>query len=141
MPKIIRNGVFETNSSSSHSIVFPEKALDKSQWNIHYTADIFEVSGSGEYGWGYDSYNSLISKIDYLIVEIESNPNRQYYADKIKRVFEQYTNATLNITFDGGGYIDHQSYGTAMRVLDGDDDHLARYMFDPEVTLIIDSDG
>ena len=55
----IRKGVFETNSSSVHSIV-----IDVSQEPC-VVDDVLTIAG-GEYGWGYNELCSLEDRLNYL---------------------------------------------------------------------------
>ena len=70
---IIRHGVFETNSSSCHSLaltkgdnnklskLYTDYQLDKNG-NLHFNA--------GEYGWGFDVLSDFQSKLDYVMTYV-----------------------------------------------------------------------
>lgn len=67
--KVIRNGVFETNSSSSHSISI--KRNTKGVYDTYLPLNnrgLFELTFGDNYnfGWGYATYNSLPAKLNYL---------------------------------------------------------------------------
>lgn len=67
--KVIRNGVFETNSSSSHSISI--KRNTKGVYDYYLPLNnmgLFELTfgESYDFGWGYANYNGLIAKLNYL---------------------------------------------------------------------------
>ena len=49
--KTIRPNVFETNSSSEHTICFPCASACE---NLNPAPQTLIAHGSGEYGWGYD---------------------------------------------------------------------------------------
>jgi hypothetical protein len=72
--KQIRHGTFETNSSSTHSLVLTNSLLNIKR-NI-----VFENIGFGEYGWGYEELKSPEDKISYLITLI------QYEDDGVKAI-------------------------------------------------------
>lgn len=125
--KIVKRvGVFETNSSSCHSIVYTGKEGGNVNPNNTY--------GEGEYGWGYDSYNSPSDKLDYMIVMLGQHKSgmNEIYLQNILNVLKEkegndfilkiYNGDWLNfkgISIEGieiiesedrcGGYIDHQS--------------------------------
>lgn len=77
MKRQIRHGVFETNSSSCHSL-----SIRNSQTNydydclrkFHLADDNTIHAGFGEFGWGYDDYTDPYNKLEYaltMIVETE----------------------------------------------------------------------
>lgn len=79
--KQTRHGVFETNSSSTHSLVIltSENSQDKSYY-------INEELVFGEYGWGVDSLRDPSSKAEYLLTSI------QYVEEKAKEIQYVYYN-------------------------------------------------
>lgn len=60
--KIIRNKVFETNSSSTHAI-----AITKSNENLD-TPKYISLEYDGEYGWSFRVVNDLDNKFTYLAI-------------------------------------------------------------------------
>lgn len=74
MKRQIRNGVFETNSSSCHSL-----SINKVS-EIKYDKDMFEYRiheddnklhiGFGEFGWGYDVYTDPLDKLEYALTMV-----------------------------------------------------------------------
>ena len=137
--KAIRHSVFETNSSSTHSVTIPTTVtrnmfyLPTSLWpdlldnKVHVSL--------GEFGWGYDKYTNPFDKLSYLctmLVETEGRnvPTREelYETEGFRNLNEtisQYCNCkgieiiskleTRKWREDGQlylshyGYIDHQS--------------------------------
>lgn len=64
MKKVIRNNVFETNSSSSHTLILSKV---KSGKDI-ITSDTDELyMNGGEFGWGYDQLWSAKMKLQYVL--------------------------------------------------------------------------
>ena len=63
--KQIRLGVFETNSSSTHSLTVLGRQLQNS--NLLVDEESFIHVSSGEYGWGYDRLISHYDKLSYLV--------------------------------------------------------------------------
>lgn len=111
----IRNSVFETNSSSSHSI----SVTRCTKLNIPKLAGDYEAN-FGEFGWGYDELTHWMEKLSYVMTSIK-------YFDKVTRdsftqskwflwlneMFQEFTGYNIIPTFGGRyyemGYIDHQS--------------------------------
>jgi len=83
----IRRGVFETNSSSSHSITIDRDKdnltdFPKGQFIRNYpTLKVPGVSGvsgvlemrGGEFGWGVEDFNDFETKFQYLVTHIFRN--------------------------------------------------------------------
>lgn len=133
----VRNGVFETNSSSTHSICIPKKTN---------RIDTYVEFGIGEYGWenrrvddtpsylytailcAYD-YDVAMEKIETLKSILNSHsigysfekPKWRFYSDDGSRYLDN-------------GYIDH-SYDTHefVEAVLNDEDMLLRYLFDGTV--------
>ena len=64
--KIVRNKVFETNSSSTHSITVP---LQKDDNNIQLKGLVITIP-LGEFGWEYGIYNDITSRLSYIYTAI-----------------------------------------------------------------------
>jgi hypothetical protein len=118
MKKLIRTGVFECNSSSSHSIALAGKdkefILDTIYPNQH---GIIYVNG-GEYGWEWVKYNDAITKLSYAY-------QSRVDTELLKRVVMNQTGATDVIFNEKSleeGYVDHESTGTANKVCTNDED-------------------
>ena len=66
--KTVRIGVFETNSSSCHSISIDKNYFDKNTYDIYnYIKDGALIIELGEFGWGYDESNSSYVKASYIL--------------------------------------------------------------------------
>ena len=125
----IRENVFETNSSSCHSLVIN----DNTTYNTISCEDVLEIQG-GEYGWGYEKLTSAIEKLNYVAVLLETlreKKNSTYEAslkvwanENYDKCYENYTEVVINqtgtnkiknlfkINWTNNGtyaYIDHQS--------------------------------
>lgn len=151
----IRHSVFETNSSSSHSLVFSKK-------NRGYNYDLpVDENGVltipfGEFGWGPDLLKTPIQKLSYLITD-----NGGYHYDdndrpwdslveevlandhiqKILEMVKAHCPAIKEIVFEPAssyyprGYIDHDSVGTSR---DADPEEL---IFNNDILIVIDNDN
>lgn len=98
----IRRGIFETNSSSMHSLTVG-KCED-------YTEDYNnkEITlGLGEYGWGYEYLDIWFEKADYLSIETEYDKQKKDLLVKVLK--RKYPNAEISFNYEGD--IDHQSRG------------------------------
>jgi hypothetical protein len=159
MIKVTRKGVFETNSSSTHSItVADEGKLQNTLPNKEGKIIIF----CSEFGWEYNIHTSAYMKLSYLItnifmaykydrknpvVNIKLLPDREkewFY--KVTRAVEEFTGTKLEVVplkddWYPFGYIDHQSANTADDVLNGTIGKIKRFIFNPLSKLIIDNDN
>ena len=127
----IRNSVFETNSSSTHSIAIPKKC-DKIENHIYF--------GTGEYGWENDVIHDTASYLYTAILDAYDEPERikklakltailnehgiAYEFEKPKWIDSWYGNKVLD-----NGYINH-AYETRelVETLLDDEDMLLRYL-------------
>jgi len=134
--KKIRKGVFETNSSSTHSIciaVDTELNIPKS---IH-----FEF---GEFGWEYDTLYSVSEKASYLYTAIVN-----YKEEDLERFIKILENKNIEVTkeersgkyFDTG-YIDHgYELNKFVNDLLADEDRLMNYLFSDLSFIITGNDN
>lgn len=120
--KTIRQNVFETNSSSTHSVTIvngPHDMVVKApdSW------EDFELN-TGHFGWENKTYKSFDSKLKYAFTLTQESENDQYL-DMLKKVLR--TNILGEYDFKLGytdGYVDHQSV-----------DGMADEIFESEETL------
>ena len=108
----IRIGVWETNSSSVHSLVIARSDRMSS------TA-IDKVDG-GEYGWGYDRLIYPIEKLSYALTAIqyvdqenEDDISKSKWFAQLQDVVKTQTGSNFELVplndYYKYGYIDHQS--------------------------------
>ena len=127
--KQIRNNVFETNSSSTHSICISKKPVTIGK-SVYF--------GIGEFGWENDCADTA----DYLYTAILEQNNRDVLLDKLKGILEQYSieytfeRPRFHISDDGKrkwldyGYIDHgYELKEFIDTLLSNEDLLMRYLF------------
>lgn len=148
----IRQGVFETNSSSTHAIsvvdYYPE------DWNSNYKVpEKVHFSLDNQFGWEFDTYTDTDSKAAYLWLIICDMHSDVKDREELKSIRDHIESVLLNagvqeVTFDMGkykeswrddgslyldypGYIDHsyEAYDFAKVLLDNDEMLLA-YLFD-----------
>lgn len=123
----IRKNVFETNSSSTHSICISKKPIDVPTGKMVYFS-------FGSYGWENDTVNDTAS---YLYTGIMDNNNRDENLKKLKKmldemgVFYEFEVPVFdNYGYFDGGYVDHADrLNPFIIAVLSDKDLLARYLF------------
>ena len=117
--KQIRENAFETNSSSSHSLVL-------SPDNIEYIPDtyfgIIDKEGTlfvnikdVNFGWQWEIWNSAEEKLQYLY--LDHKYNTQYIHDLEQLLIEKLSIVSvLWVDDDNYSNIDHQSNGTSYEI-------------------------
>ncbi|MBC8550179.1 MAG: hypothetical protein H8D23_11090 [Candidatus Brocadiales bacterium] len=136
--KQYRENTFETNSSSSHSIVISE------QPNFNYTIvpnqDGIIIIDGEDFGWddGYGAHDDAMSKAEYCAQDQYTNPDNM---DMLKKVIMEHTGAT-DVIFRGQEdcFLDHQSQGTTWPAFN-DEETLKTFLFDSDSTFKIDNDN
>lgn len=123
--KTIRHGVFESNSSSSHSITIENETV--------FTSIVPDTMGEirligGEFGWETDDHYHPLTKANYCAQDLfymysgydsDSVSSKMLDTNQrfnlLKEVIEEHTGAKVvfNIKSLQNGYIDHQSIGTS----------------------------
>ena len=167
MKKVIRNSVWETNSSSMHTVtVRGKKNVDYVRYNSPING-IIEVS-LDEYGWSGPSCDTFKSKLKYalLMVLLTEYPSFNYYDESFvvdQSVLEECQGykdildavrkhqdcdfiliKRHNNSYYPYGYIDHQSYEDYNSLKDFLDDwnvDIERFLFDDGVVVHIDNDN
>ena len=118
--KNIRIGVFETNSSSSHSLTIESGVLQKSTLPDQ---DGVIVGVLGKFGWEIEHYASHADKLSYLLTQIQYNDHLTALA---KSAIKEYTG--LKMVVAGQGYIDHQSHDILNDLFSGSDEEIKQNM-------------
>ena len=107
MNKLIRTGVFETNSSSSHSISISADSdyiLDGTTLVPDYNGEI-KLRG-GQFGWEWERFFDANTKANYCAVGCQNN---DYFTDMLIEVIKEQTGADEVTISLGDSYIDHDS--------------------------------
>lgn len=123
--KNIRTNVFETNSSSSHSISISDG--DELRDTILPDENgVIHLRG-GEFGWEWETYNSAESKANYCAIDCQNDLNM---IKMLVEVIKEHTGAR-DVLFEFGkySYIDHQSQGTSYDAFRSKEE-LRRFLFD-----------
>jgi len=140
--KNIRRNVFETNSSSSHSISISTK--DNLFDDLEQDENGVITLNGGEFGWGYDKYHDALTKANYCAVDSYDQPEEREMLISVIKEHTGCRDVVLNINkdFNSGNwsYIDHQSQGTSEYAFQSRES-LKRFIFDPSSYLTIDNDN
>lgn len=156
--KVKRGPLFETNSSSSHSItispVEDSAKVKKQRFNLSPNGESITIFG-GEFGWGPDRFTDPMTKANYAFtyafyIAIEGRdycPNG-YYVDykkknfaMLKKVVEEKTGKKVFFPERVSDiYIDHQSSDVGS-VLFEDEQTLSDFIFNSASVLTIDNDN
>jgi hypothetical protein len=107
--KNIRRGIFETNSSSSHSISIADSdgildtIIPDDNGNIVLTG--------GEFGGEWKRINDPLIKANYCAVDVQDDPDK---LSMLRNVIMDHTGCN-DVIFRIEGYIDHQSVGNSSK--------------------------
>lgn len=149
--KQIRHSVFETNSSSTHSITILNSE-DK-----YICPNYIPTIPFGEYGWEQETYTDYTDKLSYVVTMIGnkandnteddflSNPHFLWLKDMVK----SHCGAELAVEFLGEysplGYIDHQSDDTLDDFWSDDENEfkskMKEFIFNEKYAFVTDNDN
>jgi len=133
--KKIRSKVFETNSSSSHSISIVEG--EEGFYDTIYPDEKgIIILGGEEFGWEWEKYTCALTKATYCAQDCWHDPDKR---DMLIEVLQEQTGA-ITIEFDYSGYIDHQSNGTSHDAF-VNKQSLKDFIFNPKSILFTGNDN
>ena len=150
--KVTRKSVFETNSSSMHSLAM----IGKDRMGT-YNFEENVVIQSDEYGWSGDDLNSPLEKLSYIATMIQYKDcscavEDSKYFKWLAEMFKDYTGSNLIYApydkkdeYNRDGYVDHQSTDTLDDQWSDDEDKFKSKMkdivFNDKYFIIIDNDN
>jgi hypothetical protein len=144
----IRVGVFETNSSSCHSISFSKDYLDKqAEKDIqNYISDNSLVIELGEFGWGYDESRSSYVKASYILTMCHVNEDIINMRNILELIGTVTHCLNVSVSNENNCYIDHESVMSIKSLLEDIPgktlmDKAKNFIFDSRIKLIIDGAG
>lgn len=148
MNRVIRQGVFETNSSSSHSICIARiGTLDAT---LHVDEDGVCNVFTGEFGWEVCEYTDAPTKAAYCLTYAKGcgNDSKENKSDlsMLESVIMKQTGAKSVVFVEGDdsyykwGYIDHQSDAVCYDAFK-DEETLSNFIFNSYSTLMTDNDN
>jgi hypothetical protein len=149
--KMIRTGVFETNSSSCHTITISHVDNDTLYQSITPNDNGEIVIAPQEFGWEWETYNNPESKLCYVMLYIRDwvhdQATKDAFSDILNRVVLTHTHAT-KLTMGPSsskywnGYIDHQSVeDNDCHHLFDSDEKLKDFIFGPQSSLNTGNDN
>ena len=161
--RVIRQSVFETNSSSTHSVCIHRKNLTCDS-NIRVQSDNCVHVNLGEFGWEFEVYCSAKEKLSYILTLLTEVNGINHWCDTqtykhqelmdeicnldewstIKKCVCSHCNCEDLIVDSFNGYIDHQSYEDYRSVQDFLDDYgitLEEFIFSSNVELNTGNDN
>lgn len=133
--KTTRHSTFETNSSSTHSIVISNDTEVYLGIAPDYDGNI-ELTG-GEFGWEWRRYTDPLTKANYCAVACGENEEMQ---QMLISVIMEHTGAKQVIMKLNGSGIDHQSAGTANPAFQSPE-NLKDFIFNPKSVLFTGNDN
>lgn len=160
MRRRIRKSVFESNSSSTHSLSIKKRGCTENLCVDPETNKV--ITHFGEFGWGYDKFTDPVNKLSYLVTMlVETHEDCKSMEElcetedfkRINDAVAEHCNCSgiiidEKIEYDddeyGGwlehdGYVDHQSVMPIRKLFY--DCSVEEFIFDPGVVLIIDNDN
>lgn len=162
---LVRNNVFETNSSSAHSLAFgTSKIIRGAGWGIpedetdfsNPLYHLYEIPSCyqgytlhewlGEYGWGYDVLSTPQEKFSYLITGIWQRNGgfsleKSMFYTEIKHWLTELGIPVIESSADEEGYIDHESTHLVNPSLFKTKEDLITYLFNDNVIIYIENDN
>jgi len=134
-----RAGVFETNSSSVHSVVIESSVILDSI--LPDDKGFITIKGD-QFGWGWDKSNDAYTKASYCLTMVLRDKQKQ---ETLREVIQSQTlcKEVILITQDLEGeryYIDHQSISNLGYLFD-DKELLRNFIFNKNCWLFIGNDN
>ena len=132
--KLIRSGVWETNSSSSHSVSIADDTKQFVMDNLYPDDQGIIHVYSDEFGWDWFKHNDAETKVKYAAQQFQNNDTT---LDLIREIIMEQTGASDVIFNLDGGYIDHDSYG----ILESGKEYLRNFIFNKNSWLFGGNDN
>lgn len=164
MKRQIRRSVFETNSSSCHSISIKDKGIGTDALKVDRDTNKVYTK-FGEFGWGYDEFIDAETKLSYLMTMLVCTHRdclsieTLYETEDFKKIndavithcncdgiiIDDYVaESSWNKNYNThNGYIDHQSVCKIDEFLNeyGSECTIEEFLFDRGIKLIISNDN
>jgi len=129
----IRKGVFETNSSSTHSISLEQgNEWDTIEANDYGVIQLVEKS----FGWEWQMYNDARTKAEYCLAD-------KVDKDLLREVIQEFTGCEVEFISSGSEWysgVDHQSSGTVRNKLYTKEE-LTNFIFNKSSLLFTGNDN
>lgn len=148
MINLVRTGVFETNSSSCHTVSVGNSGVYK---GITPNVDGSIMLEPMEFGWEQETHDSPEARLNYVMLYIRDySKDKEVFQKLLEGVVFEHTGATslgfVNSEkppiWGDAGYIDHQSAEDGMLDhLFGDAQRLKDFIFDRTSYIKTDNDN
>ena len=152
----VRTSMFETNSSSTHSIVVSyDKKIQyvTNPYQTHYATyenGVLRLCEDNSFGWGWEVLTDWKDKFAYAVAELRFRTDE--LEDLLNKVKERLGCTEIIIpdrtlwndetqTEPDYGYIDHQSHGTLLCFLSETGTNVIDFIFDDKYGVILDNDN
>lgn len=143
----IRKNMFETNSSSVHSIVYSKEGLEDSK--LYKNPDGYIIASYGVFDKDRRYYDSQNDKLSYLLTQIFYlaggwNPDIRYdyRFETLEKIVCDYADADgIIIDLSTEPYIDHQSIPEWDTIINlWDENEVINFIFNKNIMLKTDCD-
>lgn len=140
MKIIARDSVFETNSSSCHSIVLRKTNLDSSELKMDRHGKVH--AKYGDYG-NHDCLDTQQEKLDYIVTHLAYSDDweREECIENIEAYLKDYIPGCTGLVIDGNygdAQLNHQLIGCLYEVVDvWNKNSVLNFIFDNNVMLNI----
>lgn len=132
--RLIRNNVFETNSSSCHSISIADDNKEFILDMLYPDDNGNIILNGGEFGWDWFKHNDAKTKANYAAQSFAYNEEQ---LEILKQVIEEQTGGVVIFENLEDGYIDHDSTG----ILSSNKDELKNFIFNKNSWLFGGNDN
>lgn len=147
MKKQVRRNVFETNSSSMHSLSISRQGITEHPYMPLMGNKV--IVYTDEFSWGYDEYNDPEMKLSYLITMLYClngfDVRAVYETEEFQKINEIVSKRCgcegIFISDKFEGYVDHQSLDDIDEMMKEYGCTIEEFIFDEGITLIIDNDN
>jgi hypothetical protein len=136
----IRQNIFETNSSSSHSL-----SISENTDGIFDTIDcdeggVIHITG-GYFGSEWDAHNDVLTKINYCATDQKDHPENLKLLTEVIKEQTCCSDVIYHMRSDGysNASIDHESTGTSNELFI-DKEKLRNFLFNPSNAIITGGD-
>lgn len=138
MKKQIRQGVFETNSSSTHSVSIPEEINPLFTKNTLISDENNNIIlHGGEFGWEIEDYTDALTKANYVATAVKWDEDK---LQLLEEVIKEKTSCNKVIFNLDDSCIDHQSIGR-FNFLFKSKKSLSDFIFNTQCILHTDNDN
>ena len=152
MKRVIRKGIYETNSSSIHTIVISSDGMEPSKLPVD--KDGYITVKYGEFGKDGTVYSSQEDKLSYLVTQCyylggwdyDVNRDNNYHFRNIEDAIVDYTGAKGIKIVGGEPEIDHQTVsqmgydGMHLIQNEWDEKEIQSFVFNKYISLLCDCD-